>query len=359
MIDQDFVLAPPTVTVGFALEPVHNLINSLSLLNQARDLSGLGPWVERTRSALTPELQRLNFIVVNIFWKVVEPEQSWSDFPSFLEQLASADPDVMRDQAVEALIHKAGGRSADEVLASKASFQALIGAEYARHYSEKGYDFDVTLFDDAYDMLSDAAVMKQTIADYARYMWDNHLRDEWQRTLPMLQESIDAFRQIEFTGMTALQAARSVTGRDLTGIWPELDSARSVVFMPSAHNGPYVSSYTINNTLHLIFGARMPEGARTKSNALSRSELLVRLSALADDTRLQILELLTRHDELCAQDIITLLNLSQSSASRHLRQLTATGYLVERRREVAKCYSLNASRFEDTLSALKLFVKTR
>jgi ArsR family transcriptional regulator len=74
------------------------------------------------------------------------------------------------------------------------------------------------------------------------------------------------------------------------------------------------------------------------------------MNALADDTRLRILEILTKHDELCAQDIIEELGLSQSSVSRHLSQLSATGFLVERRRDVNKCYSLNVDR-EGWLSA--------
>jgi ArsR family transcriptional regulator len=86
---------------------------------------------------------------------------------------------------------------------------------------------------------------------------------------------------------------------------------------------------------------------------------MICLSALGDDTRLTILELLTHHNELCAQDIMNMLDLSQSSASRHLRQLTATGYLIERRREIAKCYSLNDERVEDTLRALKQFLRKR
>ena len=81
--------------------------------------------------------------------------------------------------------------------------------------------------------------------------------------------------------------------------------------------------------------------------------MLVRLNALADDTRLSILEMLVAEEELCAQDFINRLDLSQSSASRHLRQLTASGFLNERRRDVAKCYSLNSERIEDTMKALK------
>jgi hypothetical protein len=54
-----------------------------------------------------------------------------------------------------------------------------------------------------------------------------------------------------------------------------------------------------------------------------------------------------------------MLELSQSAASRHLRQLTATGYLVERRSQVAKCYSLNPARVDDTLRALKRFLRAK
>jgi ArsR family transcriptional regulator len=92
------------------------------------------------------------------------------------------------------------------------------------------------------------------------------------------------------------------------------------------------------------------------SSALSRSDLLVRLSALTDDTRLRMLALLSQHDELCAQDIMVQLDLSQSAASRHLRQLSATGYITERRRDAAKCYSLNRERVDDTFRALDQFL---
>jgi DNA-binding transcriptional ArsR family regulator len=49
------------------------------------------------------------------------------------------------------------------------------------------------------------------------------------------------------------------------------------------------------------------------------------------------------------------LNLSQSAASRHLKQLSATGYLSERRCAGAKCYRLNPERIEATLRATAAF----
>ena len=78
----------------------------------------------------------------------------------------------------------------------------------------------------------------------------------------------------------------------------------------------------------------------------------MRLSALADDTRLHILKLVSEKGEQRSQDIMEHLELSQSASSRHLKQLSATGYLIERRCNGAKCYELNAERIEDTLQAL-------
>ncbi len=50
------------------------------------------------------------------------------------------------------------------------------------------------------------------------------------------------------------------------------------------------------------------------------------------------------------------LDVSQSAASRHLRQLSASGYLIGRRRADEKCYSLNRDRVSDTFHALDQFL---
>src|SRR5690606_26028098 len=190
----------------------------------------------------------------------------------------------------------------------------------------------------------------------------NFLKDEWKRVKPMLQEAVDAFSEIDYEGMTAYDAIETVTGRNMRGkdfFEERLEKTDKLIFMPNAHLGPYISWGVTDDerTMLFFFGARPPKNAKMKSSALSRSELLVRLNALADETRLKILEMLTENEELCAQDFITGLDLSQSSASRHLRQLTASGYLSERRRDVAKCYSINPERIDDTIQALKIFLK--
>jgi ArsR family transcriptional regulator, arsenate/arsenite/antimonite-responsive transcriptional repressor len=53
-------------------------------------------------------------------------------------------------------------------------------------------------------------------------------------------------------------------------------------------------------------------------------------SALADLTRLEMLALLLRHEELCVCDFEGALEISQSRASRHLRYLRNAGLLEDR-----------------------------
>ncbi len=53
--------------------------------------------------------------------------------------------------------------------------------------------------------------------------------------------------------------------------------------------------------------------------------------ALADETRLAMLALLFRHQELCVCDFVAVLSVSQSKASRHLRYLLNAGLLEDRR----------------------------
>jgi ArsR family transcriptional regulator len=53
--------------------------------------------------------------------------------------------------------------------------------------------------------------------------------------------------------------------------------------------------------------------------------------ALADETRLKILWLLMGQEELCVCDIMGVLGITQSKASRHLRYLFNAGLVTDRR----------------------------
>ncbi len=53
--------------------------------------------------------------------------------------------------------------------------------------------------------------------------------------------------------------------------------------------------------------------------------------ALADETRLEMLALLSRHGELCVCDLQEVLGVGQSKTSRHLHYLKHAGLLSDRR----------------------------
>ena len=370
MANQDFILAPQTVTVAFALEPALNNLDSLMLLEQVSERSGFSEWIAQTAAKLSPEQRRTNRLVINGLHKTLKPESDWSSFPAYVDDLEKRDPYAMRDEAIDWMCNREKSKythieplDRDTLLGSRDAYLGWVERLYQKmaELEKEAEVLDRDFYIELHGLLTDPPKMQQLMVAHLREMWNTYLENEWAHVLPMLRQSVDAFMQLDYSGSTPLEAIRAVTGRDLSGHWDTmLGGAQQIIFIPSAHIGPYVSWFEAKpGVAKIIFGARLPEGTRVESPALSRSELLVRLSALADDTRLQILELLTQYDELCAQDIMTVLDLSQSSTSRHLRQLSATGYLIERRREVAKCYSLNPTRFEDTLRALKRLSRPR
>lgn len=62
--------------------------------------------------------------------------------------------------------------------------------------------------------------------------------------------------------------------------------------------------------------------------------------AMADDTRLRILHLLTRQEELCVCEIMRALEMPQSTISRHMAYLKNSGWVNDRREAVWVHYSL-------------------
>jgi ArsR family transcriptional regulator len=361
---RDRILAPQIVKVNFALEPAYNLMESLCDVAEVQLLHGFNEWVVKTALELSPERKRLNRLIFGtlcISCIKLPNDRTWESFPALVEEIASMNPVTLRDLLLQNILsdgHETIGRrippSPEQMLGSLETFLGWNQELFQHH------EIDVEQAAWAHRLLNDPPLLQHTISTHLRVMWHEVLADEWKRHLSALQESVAAFSKIDYSGLTAYEVVREVTGRDLRGKWEDqMVSVEHITFVPSPHIGPYVSKYLSGTHLRMIFGVRMPKPAKSDVTEMSRAELLVRLNGLVDETRLRILELLRNEDEICGQDIIAALGLSQSSVSRHLSQLTATGYLIERRREVAKCYSLNTERIDDTLKALSYFLLKR
>lgn len=361
----DFITSPSQAQIAFSLEPAYNALHSMMLLTKVDQLSGLNEWVTRTSAALNPTEARVHRLVMVGFYYAVMPQRSWRSFPAYLDHLENANPVYLRDKLLNTYNNlplcttdqDADGTRArpkfdiHTALETSETYLGFLGERFEECY------IDIELENQAYQYVIDPPAMQQLIVGHLRQMWEAHLEPEWKRTLPMLRDSLKAFRQSNTTKMDSIEAAEYVIGQPLDEhLKKSVSEAQQVLFVPSAHIGPYVSKFKLGSRLGILFGARLPEGTPIYAPDLSRNEILVRLNALADDTRLRILKLIAEQGELRSHDIMARLQLSQSASSRHLKQLSATSYLIERRCEGAKCYQLNPDRIEDTLHAVRSFL---
>ena len=83
----------------------------------------------------------------------------------------------------------------------------------------------------------------------------------------------------------------------------------------------------------------LEEHPRKQLETLMR-DLVTKFRALADETRLQMLALALRHEELCVCDFVNVLEITQSKSSRHLRYLLNAGFLQDRREAVWTYYRI-------------------
>ncbi|NIO68275.1 MAG: metalloregulator ArsR/SmtB family transcription factor [Anaerolineae bacterium] len=364
---QDFIEIPSAAPLSVALEPAQNAFHSLLLLAKVEELSGLSDWITSTASTLTPSQRRQHRLVTIGFHYAMVPEQSGSSFPAYVDHLATRNPQALRDK----------------MLTTYAKIPPLADREKQVWYDEPApIDMEAVLKDvdsyldflrgrfdaehlhleleaQAYTYVLDPPAMQDLMVSHLRKMWEEYLAPEWERVAPMLQDAVKAFRQMDLSNLSKFEAAQLMAGQELEKEkWErKLERVDKVIFVPSAHVGPYVGKlWAGGHTLWMFFGARLPEGVPFHAPDLSRAEIVVRLSALADDNRLRILKLISEKGELSSQDIMASLGLSQSAASRHLKQLSATGYLSERRCNIAKCYQLNPERIEKTLQAVSNFL---
>jgi ArsR family transcriptional regulator len=331
------------------------------MLARAQKISGLGDWVTQTAASMSERERRRHELVIIGFYFAAMPDQSWPSFTAYLDHLESLPPLVIRDKLLNAYINlpwldeiEGVTISLDEALKSVDNYLDFLRQRFTPEH------VDDELETEAYSYVIDPPALKELIVSHLKTMWNSSLEAEWARVQPMLLDSIAAFEQVDYGDMDRMEIVEFITGQKLTHeYWLQMtESAEQLVFVPSAHVGPYIGKFMEGPVQGIIFGARLPEGTQYYAPDLSRAEILVLLNALADDTRLRILKLVAEEGELRSQEIMRELELSQSATSRHLKQLSATGYLIERRCEGAKCYDLNEDRVDDTMRAVLSFLRS-
>lgn len=344
------------------MEPALNAFGSMLLISKAEDEPGIHEWATRTRMQMSSEERSRHKLVTIGFHYAILPQRPGITFETYLDNLESTPPSEFRDRLLNAYAGICLTSEPqtdvnqpvdwDEILASGQNYVGFLRSRFGDELTDEEMETR------AYQYVIDPAALKQLVTGHIRWFWRNYLQAEWKRVRPMLEESARAFNKLDFSNMTRVQIIEFVTGKEIReSKWgDELLKAKELIFIPNAHLGPYMRATRIEDNFYIYFGAHLPEGSDIRVPELDRAEIVARISALADDTRLQILQMIAEKGEMRSQEIMETVNLSQPSVSRYLSQLTAAGYLQERRAGGAKVYILNKDRIEKTLKAVSAFL---
>ncbi|HCG76733.1 MAG: transcriptional regulator [bacterium (Candidatus Ratteibacteria) CG_4_9_14_3_um_filter_41_21] len=86
-------------------------------------------------------------------------------------------------------------------------------------------------------------------------------------------------------------------------------------------------------------------------------QLIKVFKTLSDETKVRILKILQERDELCVCEIMQVLDISQSRASRNLGILKDAGFVIDRRDGLWIHYSINKKKINEYHEALNELLK--
>lgn len=347
------------------VEPAINAFGSMILISKDEGDPGIHDWISRTRSQMTAEEQFRHKLVTIGFHYAIMPQTTGSTFEAYLDSLEATPAAVLRERLLKAYSEICITEESERDQGKPVDWDKILAS--AKHYVDfLRYRFGEELTDEemetqAYEFVLNPPALKDLVTKHIRWFWVNYLQAEWNRVRPMLEESARAFNRLDLSTKSRMELIHFVTGKEVneTKWGTELVNAGELVLIPNAHFGPYIRAAKIGESFVLYFGARLPEGAQVRIPELDRAEIVARLSALADDTRLRILQMIGEQGEMRAQEVVDEIAMSQPSVSRYLSQLTGSGYLKERRVNGAKAYVLNRDRIEKTLKAVSAFLLDR
>ncbi|MEM9955094.1 MAG: metalloregulator ArsR/SmtB family transcription factor [Chloroflexota bacterium] len=338
------------------LSPALNVLNSFNLMKNIKTNPGLDDWITITFNDLSREWQNKVMLVtwaggVEVFSRFIKPND---DFDMLIKKLKALEPVVIRDQVIRYQIQPTYRSLTTDYSVSPDidPGKLLNDVEHFIDFYQNLYELDSTnslLIDELHMLLNNPHALKQLMIETIVYLWENFGRDEWENQQSSLVKTVVASREYNLMKYPLEDAMKLIIGRDLTSLldFESLKTFNRIRLIPSPHSGPYITLFGHSEELNIAFGNRLPSLEVNHLESLDTKTLLNRLKALADSTRLNILIALTTSNELSTQEIMEIFNLNKSAASRHLRNLHASGLIVERRDDMnrAKFYSLNHQTF--------------
>lgn len=335
-----------TVRMRFDAAPVYNALISLAHLHAAETLADPAPWLVEMAATLSPDQRRRNRLIFDLLGAALLTDAVPPDFPTYLDLLAAERPSALRTRVLRALwpAHGAAPLPEGEELWPLFADPRFLSAHLQANQPPGG-PLDAPLLTEAHAWLADPAQMQREIVGHLRACWQEGLASEWAQHASQVIETVGLLAQRPLPAAGPLLVAQAILGHELpTALAAGLEGLTQLIGVPSPHIGPALLRRRGAEIAWLFIpmprvALGLPVAATRSVTPVRRVELLAPFSALADEKRLHILELVAQQGEMQAQEIIAALALSQSTVSRHLKQLCAAGFLIERRGDGAnKCY---------------------
>lgn len=329
-------------------DPVRNALMTLALLNADLQQVDVEDWFYETLAALTAEQRRRNWLVFEAFGPALVPAEELTDFGSYLSALEALPAAELRERLLQGLSQDGAASDATSLLNDPQAYIAQLSR------ISPGQPPEQALALEAHRLLNDPPALHDLIIAHLYDMWENVLGAEWERLMPKMVAFRTFLEQRGLPGRSAADSIRAFINRELPDtISSQLAGVRQVVFVLSPYIRLHAARFGSDTTIW-VFVLGHFTALPLRAAPIKRAELIRPLAALADDTRLHILELLVRHEELPTQEIIAQLDQSQPNVSRHLKQLVAAGFVEELRGDGAnKRYRLHPGQVDSTFWTLR------
>ncbi|MGD8456652.1 MAG: metalloregulator ArsR/SmtB family transcription factor [Anaerolineales bacterium] len=344
---------PLPVRVIVDITPTINALHSLTAVADAPNSPGIGEWAVETYEKFSPEEREIiqiltKWIGTDALINAIPDGEARASFPAYLDELSAFQATQLRDVLLKwmsarpsACVNYKPCRKVDNPDTLLASREAFL----THFVNQEKTEEDTRIANRVYDLLTDPPALQAFLYEFLRRYWDTYLKDEWSHHLPELEAAVDAFKQLDLSGLSHFEVIETITRRNFRGIFrPDALQDYAVMrFIPSPHCGPYILKTGDEEELQISFGAYHLSERTSGVTMMDSTQMVERLKALGDETRLEIIRLLKREGEVGTQEIIDRFKLSKSAASRHMRQLTANGIVDARVDEdgLSKFYRLN------------------
>jgi DNA-binding transcriptional ArsR family regulator len=347
--------------LAFRYSPLLESVLSLHVLVAPKPHALLHPWVRRMRT-LAPDLKhRIHAFAFLFRWHVPDvllPTGSvrTETFESELDRLSAYSSELLLEEFGRPL-YDHGGRHGEGIYDDPTVRETVL--EHATMYGEPSRRLVELL-------LADPARFTQEFVAFLEDYWQTAFAREWRWVEPALGDSVaESERLLASSGIWSVlgklpphcraNPAHGELHVDLPHEHAvEVSTSNPLVLSPSVFVWPDLRvSCDPPWPMTLVYAT--PQQSREARPRIPPEELVGALRALADDTRLRVLRLISERPRT-TQELIPLVGLSPAGLSKTLGRLSDAGFITSRREGYYVVYSIARDRLGAVSAEIDAFL---